>query len=57
MDYIGALSRETRANCWELALRAGHEGPHRLQALLSRYKWSWEELRDRLPGLAQDVLR
>src|SRR6266704_365507 len=57
MDYIGALSRETRANCWELALRAGHEGPHRLQALLSRHKWSWEELRGLLPGLAQDVLR
>jgi hypothetical protein len=56
MDYIGALSRETRANCWELALSAGHEGPHRLQALLSRYKWSWEELRGLLPGLAQDVL-
>ena len=36
MDYIRALSRETRANCWELALSAGHEGPHRLQALLSR---------------------
>jgi SRSO17 transposase len=57
LDYIRALSRETRANCWELALRAGHEGPHRMQALLSRYKWSWEELRDLLPGLAQDVLR
>jgi SRSO17 transposase len=57
MDYIRALSRETRANCWELALSAGHEGPHRLQALLSRYKWSWEELRDRLPDLAQEVLR
>ena len=37
LDYIRALSRETRANCWELALRAGHEGPHRLQALLSRH--------------------
>ena len=57
MDYVRALSRETRANCWELALRAGHEGPHRMQALLSRSKWSWEELRDLLPGLAQDVLR
>ncbi len=56
MDYVGALSRETRANCWELALRAGHEGLYRLQALLSRYKWSWEQLRDLLPGLAQDVL-
>ena len=57
MDYVWALSRETRANCWELALKAGHEGPHRLQALLSRYKWRWEELRDLLPGLAQGVLR
>ena len=56
LDYIRALSRETRANCWELALRAGHEGPHRLQALLSRHQWSWEELRGLLPGLAQDVL-
>jgi SRSO17 transposase len=57
MDYIRALSRETRANCWELALKAGHEGPHRMQALLSRHKWRWEELRDLLPGLAQGVLR
>ncbi len=57
MDYIGALSRETRANCWELALKAGHGGPHRMQALLGRYKWRWEELRDLLPGLAQGVLR
>ena len=36
MDYIRALSRETRANCWELAQKAGHEGPHRMQALLGR---------------------
>ena len=34
LDYVRALSRETRANCWELAQRAGHEGPHRMQALL-----------------------
>src|SRR5271169_5491141 len=56
MDYIRALSRETRANCWDLAQKAGHEGPHRMQALLSRHQWSWEELRGLLPGLAQDVL-
>lgn len=56
LDYIRALSRETRANCWELAQRAGHEGPHRMQALLSRRTWSWEEVRGVLPGLAQDVL-
>ena len=57
LDYIRALSRETRANCWDLAQQAGHDGPHRMQALLSRHKWSWEELRGLLPGLAQRVLR
>jgi len=57
LDYIRSLSRGTRANCWELAQKAGHQGPHRLQALLSRHQWSWEQLRDLLPGLAQDVLR
>lgn len=57
LDYVRAPSRETRANCWELALSAGHEGPYRMQALLSRYQWPWEELRGLLPGLAQQVLR
>ncbi len=56
LDYIRALSRETRANCWELAAAAGHEGPYRMQALLGRRRWSWEKARDALPGLAQDVL-
>ena len=55
--YIRALARDVRANCWELAQKAGHEGPHRMQALLSRHKWRWEELRELLPGLAQEVLR
>ena len=50
LDYVKALSRETRANCWELAEAAGHEGPHRMQALLRRYRWSWEKLRDALAG-------
>jgi hypothetical protein len=44
MDYVRALSRGTRANCWELAEAAGHEGPQRLQGLLRRYQWSWEKL-------------
>jgi SRSO17 transposase len=57
LEYVRALSRETRANCWELAQKAGHEGPYRMQALLSRRKWSWEELRGLLPGLAREVLR
>ena len=55
MDYIRGLSRETRANCWELAEKAGHEGPHRMQALLSRWKWPWEKAREELPGLARGV--
>src|SRR5712691_7392643 len=56
MDYVRALSRETRANCWELAEKAGHEGPHRMQALLRRYKWSWEKLRGLLLPLAMACL-
>ena len=39
------LSRETRANAWELARKAGHEGPHLIQSLLSRRKWRWELVR------------
>jgi SRSO17 transposase len=56
LDYVKALSRGTRANCWELAEEAGHEGPCRMQALLSRYKWSWQKLRDALPALAAQSL-
>jgi SRSO17 transposase len=56
MDYVRALSRETRANCWELAEKAGHAGPHRMQALLSRYTWSWETLRGLLLPLAMACL-
>ena len=56
MDYVRALSRGTRANCWELAEAAGHEGPQRLQGLLRRYQWSWEKLRDALSGLAAQCL-
>jgi SRSO17 transposase len=56
LDYVKALARDTRANCWELAEKAGHEGPHRMQALLTRYKWSWEALREQLPALAAACL-
>jgi len=56
MDYIRGLSRETRANCWELAGKAGHEGPHRMQALLNRWKWPWEKAREELLGLAAACL-
>ena len=57
MDYVRGLSRETRANAWELARKAGHEGPHLIQSLLSRRKWRWELVRAALPQLAQQVLR
>ena len=56
LDYVKALARGTRANCWELAEEAGHEGPHRMQALLRRYRWSWEKLRDALACLAAQCL-
>jgi len=56
MDYVLALGPDVRANCWELAERAGHEGPHRMQALLRSYRWSWEQGREMLPAFAQQVL-
>ena len=56
LDYVLALGRDVRANCWDLAEKAGHSGPHRMQALLRTYKWSWEEGRELLPGLAGQVL-
>ena len=56
LDYVRALSRDTRANCWDLAEAAGHEGPHRMQALLRSYKWPWEKLRGTLPALAAACL-
>ncbi len=56
LDYVKALSRGTRANCWELAEAAGHEAPGRMQALLRRYEWSWEKLREALPELAARCL-
>jgi hypothetical protein len=57
LGYVLALGRDVRANCWELAERAGHDGrPHRMQALLRSYRWSWEQGREMLPGLAQQVL-
>jgi len=50
--YMAALSRGTRANCWDLAEAAGYEGQHRMQALLCSYVWDWKDLRAELPGLA-----
>jgi hypothetical protein len=57
MGYVRALSRDVRANAWDLSEKAGHVGPHRIQALLSRRKWRWEAVRAALPQFAQEVLR
>jgi hypothetical protein len=56
LDYVKALSPVTRANCWKLAEESGHSSPHRMQALLRSYKWSWERLRGALPALAAQCL-
>jgi hypothetical protein len=55
LDYVRALGRDTRANCWDLAEEAGHAGPHRMQALLRTYEWPWEQVRDALPALARGM--
>ena len=49
---MSALSPGTKANCWSVAEEAGHEGPHRMQALLGSYRWDWADLRGELPALA-----
>jgi SRSO17 transposase len=49
---VSALSPGTKANCWSIAEAAGHEGWHRMQALLGSYRWDWQELRGELPALA-----
>jgi len=56
LDYVKALSPGTRANCWDLAEAAGHDGPHRMQALLRSCRWPWEKLREALPALAAQCL-
>jgi len=42
-SYIGALLAEPgdRKSCWQLAERAGHATPRRMQALLAEYVWDW----------------
>ncbi len=42
--YIGALLAEPgdRRSCWQLAERAGHATPRRLQALLAEHAWDWK---------------
>jgi SRSO17 transposase len=42
--YIGALLAEPgdRKSCWQLAERAGHATPLRMQALLAEHAWDWK---------------
>jgi hypothetical protein len=41
--YVGALLAEPgdRRSCWQLAERAGHATPRRMQALLAEHAWDW----------------
>jgi DDE superfamily endonuclease len=43
-SYIGALLAEPgdRKSRWQLAERAGHATPRRMQALLAEYAWDWK---------------
>ena len=50
--YLSALAPGVKANCWPVAGEAGHEGPHRMQALLGACRWDWKDLRGELPALA-----
>jgi SRSO17 transposase len=49
--YVTALSPGTRANCWAVAEEAGHEGWHKMQALLGSFRWDWKDLRRELPAV------
>lgn len=51
-EYVCALGPGVKANCWALAEAAGHEGWHRMQALLGSYRWDYRQLRGRLAALA-----
>lgn len=56
MGYVCALAPGVKANCWGIAEAAGHEGWHRMQALLGSYRWDWRHLRAQLPALAAQWL-
>src|SRR5437899_6031468 len=40
LGYVEALAPGVKANCWDLAEAAGHQNPHRMQALLRAYAFS-----------------
>ena len=53
LEYARELAPGVKANCWALAEAAGHQSPHRMQALLRSYRWDWTRLRAELAGLAR----
>jgi len=53
LDYVRGLAPGVKANCWSLAEAAGHDSPHRMQALLRSYRWDWTRLRAELAALAR----
>ncbi len=53
--YLSALAPGVKANCWSVAEEAGHEGPHRMQALLGAYRWDWKDLRAGAAGAGGGV--
>jgi hypothetical protein len=52
LGYVCALAPGVKANCWAIAEEAGHEGWHRMQALLGSYRWDPMALRGQLAALA-----
>ena len=53
LDYVRGLAPGVKANCLGLAEAAGHDSPHRMQALPRSYRWDWTRLRAKLPALAR----
>jgi SRSO17 transposase len=56
-DYVSALSEQVKADGWALAEAAGHEGWHRMQALLNSYVWDPMAVRGLLARLVGLWLR
>jgi hypothetical protein len=56
-DYLLAvLSDVDTRSCWQLAERAGHVSPHRMQRLLAEAVWDADAVRDDLRAFVVDEL-
>jgi SRSO17 transposase len=53
---LGLLSDVDTRSCWQLAERAGHASPHRMQRLLSEAVWDADVVRDDLRAYVVDEL-